>query len=158
MTSWTEPSEANEYLADYVSYMLQSLHRFAQMELVEADVCDVERAQQAFAGDFFLVSHNARPDPKFVYGNRSALRLFEMTWAEFTNLRSKFSAEADAREERQRILARVETSGYCDQYSGVRISKGGKRFRIENAVLWNVMNGDNQRIGQAAVFWDITYL
>ena len=39
-----------------------------------------------------------------------------------------------------------------DDYSGIRISKTGRRFRIEQAIVWNLTDGVGNQLGQAATF------
>ena len=65
---------------------------------------------------------------------------------------SRKSAEPINREERQRLLDRVTSHGYIDDYSGIRISSSGKRFLIENAIVWDLVDHLGGYHGQAAVF------
>lgn len=99
-----------------------------------------------------IVAHGTEADPVFFYGNRMALEVFEMDLATLVRLPSRFSAEPLAREERARLLARVGRDGFIDDYSGVRISGNGKRFRIERAVVWNLTDAGGVHHGQAATF------
>ena len=99
-----------------------------------------------------IVAHGVEPDPVFFYGNRMALDLFEMDYSRFVRLPSRYSAEPVNREERARLLERVSRDGFIDDYSGVRISASGKRFRIEQAVVWNLIEADGLIHGQAATF------
>lgn len=99
-----------------------------------------------------IVAHRSGPDPVFFYGNRLALDLFEMDWAAFTQLPSRLSAEPLVRDERARLLARVARDGYIDDYAGVRISRTGRRFRIEQAIVWNLIDDAGAPCGQAASF------
>jgi hypothetical protein len=101
---------------------------------------------------FALVSHGTEADPIFNYGNLTALKLFGMSWAEFTALPSRYSAEQPNRAERERLLHEVKSNGFIDHYSGVRIAKGGGRFAIERATVWNVVDGEGRYQGQAATF------
>ncbi|WP_374063728.1 MEKHLA domain-containing protein [Cupriavidus sp. DF5525] len=55
------------------------------------------------------------------------------------------------REERQQFLARVQRLGYEAGYKGVRITKSGQRFMIEEATLWQLLNADGKQHGQAVV-------
>ena len=93
-------------------------------------------------------------DPVFFYGNRAALDLFEMGAEEFVSLPSRFSAEPLVREERARLLAEVSARGFIDDYSGIRIAKTGRRFRIARATVWNLVDGIGAIHGQAATFSD----
>lgn len=99
-----------------------------------------------------IVAHGTEEDPVFFYGNRRALEAFEMDFPSFARLPSRFSAEPLAREERARLLERVTRDGYIDDYAGVRISAQGRRFRIEQAVVWNLLDADGRVHGQAATF------
>lgn len=99
-----------------------------------------------------IVAHGTEADPVFFYGNRAALQLFEMSFAEFSRLPSRFSAEPLAQAARASLLDRVARCGFVDDYSGVRISKSGKRFAIENATVWNLLDDAGVYRGQAATF------
>lgn len=99
-----------------------------------------------------IVAHGTEDDPVFFFGNRAALKAFETSFADFVQLPSRLSAEAPLRGERQQLLDRVSAHGFIDDYAGIRISAKGRRFRIENAVVWNLINADGVRHGQAATF------
>jgi hypothetical protein len=99
-----------------------------------------------------VVSHNTDRDPIFNYANQTAMRLFDMSWIEFTRLPSRLSAEAINREERARLMLRVTRDGFIDDYRGVRISAGGRRFEIINATVWNLVDAEGEYRGQAAAF------
>ena len=99
-----------------------------------------------------IVAHGTEADPVFFYGNRMALDVFEMDFASFTRLPSRYSAEPMNREERARLLERVSRDGFIDDYAGVRISATGKRFRIRQAVVWNLIDAEGRIHGQAATF------
>ncbi len=100
---------------------------------------------------FPLVSHGIGADPVFNYANRSALKLFEMTWEQFTRLPSRLSAGPMDREERARLLERVTRDGYIDDYAGIRISASGSRFMIRHATVWNLLDEHGLPVGQAAM-------
>ena len=76
----------------------------------------------------------------------------EMTWAEFTATPSRLTAEPVNREERARTLHRVAAHGFVADYQGVRISRTGRRFLVEQATVWNVLDGHGTKQGQAAAF------
>jgi PAS domain-containing protein len=101
---------------------------------------------------FVVLAHNTDPDPRFIYANKAGQALFEYTWDEFITLPSRLSAEPENRADRQRLLDAVTRNGFTDSYRGVRISKSGRRFRIENAVVWQLIDNDGVRRGQAATF------
>jgi hypothetical protein len=99
-----------------------------------------------------IVAHGMEADPIFFYGNQLALSCFELDFAAFTRLPSRYSAEPLLREEREALLARVRDHGFIEDYAGVRVSASGKRFRIEQAVVWNLFDENRDRHGQAATF------
>jgi hypothetical protein len=113
---------------------------------------DDETARRLYHAPFVVLAHDDQPDPCFNYANLAAQRLFERAWGEFIGLPSRLSAEAPARGERERLLQRVAAHGFIDDYSGVRIAKSGRRFRILRATVWNVSDASGRRIGQAASF------
>lgn len=109
-------------------------------------------ARRLYYAPFALLSHGTEQDPVINYANHTAQQLFEMQWHEFTQLPSRFSAEAVLQQERNALLQRVNKQGYIDDYSGVRIAKSGQRFKIEDATVWNIQDDDGSYCGQAAMF------
>jgi len=53
---------------------------------------------------------------------------------------------------RGRLLERTRRDGYVDDYAGIRISRTGRRFRIEQAIVWNLVDAAGIHHGQAATF------
>ncbi|WP_066735852.1 MEKHLA domain-containing protein [Cupriavidus sp. D384] len=100
---------------------------------------------------FAILAHDIAPDPVFIYGNKAAQQRFEYDWDEITRLPSRLSAEAPNREERQRFLERVRQHGYESGYKGVRITRSGRRFMIEEATLWQMFDADGVLHGQAVI-------
>ena len=99
-----------------------------------------------------IVAHGMEADPLFFFGNRRALETFESDVVAFTMMPSRLSAEAPLRDERQALLERVAREGFIDDYAGVRITASGRRFRIERAIVWNIIDEAGSRHGQAATF------
>ena len=116
------------------------------------------RAELIFHAPFVLVAHGTEADPVLNYGNQSALALWEMSWDELTRTPSRLTAESPQREERARLLATVAARGFIDDYSGVRITKSGRRFRIARATVWNLLTNAGKPCGQAAMFNEWEYL
>jgi hypothetical protein len=105
-----------------------------------------------FEAPFPVLAHGTETPPVFFYGNRAALTLWERTWDEWVGMPSRETAEPDAREVREALLAKVARDGFFDGYTGVRVSKSGRRFFIENALVWNVVDAEGVVLGQAATF------
>lgn len=99
-----------------------------------------------------VLAHDTAEDPRFIYANRSAQALFEYSWDEIVTLPSRLSAEAPNREERQRLLNAVARDGFATGYSGLRISKSGRRFLIEDGLLWELRDAHGVLRGTAATF------
>jgi len=152
MNPLPEPSEENAYLSEHVAILRNSFRHWTRRELVMPRVSGEEASRYLFYAPFALVSHNTAKDPVFNYANRTALDLFGMSWNEFTTLPSRLSAEPVNQEERARLLAEVGARGFIDHYQGVRIARHGRRFLIEDAVVWNLLSPSGIHCGQAAMF------
>jgi len=126
-----------------------SFARFVGTSLVPPD-CDADWLYNE--APFAVLAHNTEPDPVFIYANRSAQNCFGYSWEEFTSLPSRLSAEAPDRAERQALLDAVARSGFTSDYRGLRIAKSGRRFWIERATVWQLMDGEGVVHGQAATF------
>jgi len=107
-----------------------------------------------YEAPFAVLAHDKSEDPVFFYGNLKAQEVFEMTWAELICLPSRYSAEFANQAARQHLLDEVASKGFIANYSGTRISKTGRKFQIENAIVWNLINQDLEHIGQAACFYN----
>jgi hypothetical protein len=132
-----------------IGLIASSFERLLGRPLVAASEDRVAALWQAGA---VIVAHGTEPDPIFFFGNRRALEVFECDAAGFIRMPSRLSAEALLREERQALLDRVSAHGFIEDYSGVRISATGRRFRIERAIVWNLIDAEGRRHGQAATF------
>ena len=133
----------------HVAILINSYRRYFSESLLPLSE---DTAEQLWTADFVLVSHGVEDDPVFNFGNLAALALFEMSFAEFTALPSRKSAQPLSRAERSELLAKVSRDGCIDHYTGVRVSATGKRFFIENARVWNLQDEQGAYYGQAAMF------
>ncbi len=126
-------------------------HLFKE-HLVDEALSDADRAEAIFLAPFVVVSHDRGSDPVFNFGNQQALDLWEMRFDEFVGLPSRYSAELEHREERARLLQAVEEQDYFREYRGIRTSKTGRRFMIQHATVFNLLDADGKPAGQAATF------
>jgi hypothetical protein len=62
------------------------------------------------------------------------------------------------RDERARLLERTTRDGFVDDYQGIRISSTGRRFQIDQAIVWNLVDARGERVGQAATFSEWRFL
>jgi hypothetical protein len=132
--------------------LASSFRKWTGRDLLPGLFNPVGLARFVFESPFVVVSHGMEADPVLNYGNAAALALWEMSWQELTRTPSRLTAEAPNREERARLLAAVTKRGFIDDYSGVRISKSGRRFRIASATVWNLLTEAGEPCGQAAMF------
>ncbi|MCC8996051.1 MAG: MEKHLA domain-containing protein [Nitrosomonas sp.] len=151
--AWSDPP-----VVVWCQQLLNSYAYWTKSELIQRIGTPLTQAETLFHSALVVVSHGAESDPILNYGNQIALELWEMDWESFTRTPSRLTAESMNREERSHMLARAETEGYISNYHGVRISSSGKRFRVDNAIIWTVRANNGENIGQAATFSDWQFL
>lgn len=147
-----------DFLRRHVRILCHSYATLTGRSLLEPGIPEMSWVEALDAAPFAVVSHGVQSDPVFNYGNRKALELFELDWARFTQLPSRYSAESMVREERNALLARVARDGYVHDYGGVRVSATGRRFMVRNATVWNLVDETDQPYGQAALLKEWSYL
>ncbi|KAJ1444995.1 MEKHLA domain-containing protein [Pelagophyceae sp. CCMP2097] len=152
------PAEANLWHRDWIWLLDDSLRKTAGQALLPAPRASAGHCASLAANrDIVLVSHEFATmldgSPVFNYATAAALDLWETPWENFVQLPSTKSADAEEREQRQTLLETVQRDGCIQDYSGVRISTTGRRFRIDGAVVWNVRDPETDAlVGQAALF------
>lgn len=132
--------------------LLDSFLQWTGRELLGRSGSIEDQAHALFDAPFVVVSHGTEPDPLLNYGNQAALDLWEMTWEPFTQTPSRHTAEPLNQEDRAAMLRIASRHGYFEGYRGVRISSTGRRFLVEDATVWNVVDPSGRRLGQAATF------
>jgi hypothetical protein len=150
---WKDPA-----IVQWTQQLLDSHRQWIGRELVERTAEPEREARALFESAMVVVSHGTQADPLLNYGNQTALDLWEMSWEQLVRTPSRLTAEPVNRRERDRMLEEARARGYITTYQGVRISRTGRRFLVENALIWNVMDSCNQPIGQAATFARWTWL
>ena len=101
---------------------------------------------------FVVLAHGPDSDPHFIYANKAAQDCFGYSWEEFLALPSRLSADIQDQAERQRLLDQVRRDGFMSGYRGVRVAKSGRRFIIADGVVWELIDKQGTRHGQAATF------
>lgn len=142
----------------HTQVLLDSYHHWIGQELLPRVGTSEDQARELFEAPFAVVSHGTEVDPILNYGNRAALRLWEMDIETLLRTPSRLTAEPVHREERARLLERTTRDGFIDDYNGVRISSSGRRFQIERATVWNLIDADGAPVGQAATFGEWSFL
>jgi hypothetical protein len=134
---------------EFFNLLTESYMRFVGSPLPSSHLGPAWLYQEA---PFAVLAHNTDADPRFVYANMAAQRCFEYSWAELISMPSRLSAEAPNRAERQTLLDAVSRDGYVSGYRGLRIAKSGRRFWIEDGVVWQLIDAHGVYRGQAAMF------
>lgn len=146
-------------LAEAASLILTNYRRWLGLDLVEAeDPC--EAIFQLWQTPRVVLSAigPVGTDHSFNYANRAGLDLFETSLADLLGKPSSCSAEPMHQAERTHFLETVARQGFMENYSGIRISQKGRRFRIQNATVFNLVDGAGSYLGQAATFAEWEYL
>jgi MEKHLA domain len=142
----------SDFVVSQAQCLARSFKQWTGRDLLAGNFSPRELAANIFDAPFVLVSHGTQPDPILNYGNRVALDLWEMSWDEFTHTPSRLTAEVTNRKERAKLMEVVTRQGYFENYSGIRVSKTGRRFEISGATIWNLISESGQFQGQAATF------
>lgn len=149
------PRADNHYLANHIELITRSFQNLLGYSLLP----DSENlAERLYYAPFVLLSHNTEADPIFNYANLQGLQLFELSWQQLITLPSRASAEVVNQAAREKLMTQVTAQGFITDYQGVRVSKTGKRFAINNAIVWNLTDSNGVYQGQAACFSDWTVL
>jgi len=142
MFSFTLPADENE--------IHECIHKLSVND--KKELCN----KLFFSNSRVVVSHGTQQSaegPILNYGNAAALGLWGASWEQFTTTPSRYTAEPMQREVRDAFMKQVTENGIVEDYSGVRISADGKkRFKIVDAVVWNVLDAKGTYRGQAATF------
>lgn len=144
---------ASHLLTEQTRLILSSYRRLFGRDLIDCAHPDRE-VDELFSAPFVVLSALGPfgSDHVFNYANRRALELFEYEWDELIGKPSSASAEPVHREERRRLLDAVGRHGFIHDYSGIRISRNGRRFRIVNATVFNLVDPAGNYVGQSATF------
>jgi len=141
-----------DFIEAHGAELLRTYHQWTGSHLIEPCGDTQNNARMLFEAPFAVISGGAEGDQILNYGNKTAMNLWEMDWETLTRTPSRLTAEPMHRDERTEFLRRVKERGFIDDYSGIRISSKGRRFRIAQATVWNVTDADGKYAGQAATF------
>ena len=153
MSTWIEYN-----WVEHSQVLLDSYARFVGEELLSRDGDAEAQAERLFNASFVVVSHGTQADPLLNYANQTALDLWQVDVPTLLTMPSRTTAEPMHRDERARLLERTTRDGFVDDYRGIRISSTGRRFLIDRATVWNLLDADGRYVGQAATFSAWTFL
>lgn len=145
------PCERHDIIA-YSNLLCESYERLTHTKLLEhgEEYSPKRLAEALYNAPFPIVSHGTQDDPLFRYANLAAQQLWGIGWDGFVHMPSRLTVEPVGVEERQRLLDEATRKGFVDHYEGVRITADKKRFRIKDTLLWNVVDEEGRKHGQAA--------
>ena len=144
-----------DFLAKQTRLILSSYRHWMGKSLWPENKTDKVLAREVFFAPFVIASAGTETDPILNYGNQKALDLWEMDWDTFTRTPGKQTAEPVERSERAKFLETVKKQGYIQDYRGIRISSTGRRFEIQNATVWNLIDEKGRYAGQAVTFTEV---
>ena len=154
-----QPAAENDWQGDYVARLADAFARITGRDLIAEMKLDPKRlGQSAWEGDFALLSHRGDEQATLNYGNRFALDLWECDWAGFVGMPTAATAPGDEAAERSAMMAAVAKHGFVSNYAGRRVSTKGRLFRIENAIIWRLIDPNGEAFGTAAAFRTVRYL
>jgi hypothetical protein len=141
-----------EFALRHTALILSSYRKWTGRDLIPPHQEAEKQACALFWESLVVITSDNAADPLLTYGNQKALDLWQISWPALTQTRGRNTAEPLHRTERENFLKRVRDNGFVEDYSGVRISSTGKRFKIEQATVWNLVDETDLFIGQAAAF------
>ncbi|MGF1600843.1 MAG: MEKHLA domain-containing protein [Thermosynechococcaceae cyanobacterium] len=143
---WQQP-----HIIEHSQRLIRSYRYWTGNQLISTLDTDA-LAHQLFKSPCIVLSHGLEADPIMNYGNQAALDLWQIEWKQLIKMPSRLTAEPIERHTRAQLLAQAATTGLIQNYCGVRITRTGRRFLIENATIWDVLDETGLRCGQAATF------
>ena len=152
-TPWLNPNWSKR-----IQWLLDSYRHWLGTDLMDRGGSASEQAERLYLAPCVVVSHGIESDPILNSANAIALTLWEMPLEQFLKTPSRLTAEPVHRDERARMLDITRRQGYIDDYRGIRVSATGRRFRIDRAIVWNILDDQNQPAGQAATFSEWEFL
>ncbi len=154
---WPRGADEN-FILSHSELIAGSFKKWLGRYLVPPGLSREETALAMMKAPFVIASTDTQTDPVLNYGNRTALGLWELSWSEFTATPGRHTAEPLEREARAQFLDEVKRNGFVDNYAGIRISSTGRRFKIQRAIVWNLIDEDEEYKGQAVMFKEWSYL
>ena len=100
---------------------------------------------------FPIASHDL--NGLFNYLNKAALSLFKVTLDQVIGQPTTITAPDSEQKERNELLNQVNSYGFIECYKGIRVTSDGALFQIEDATIWNILDKESIKIGQAVIIY-----
>ena len=104
--------------------------------------------------DMVIVSYGLEREPVFNYGNVKALSMLGYQLENFIQLAHKITIPEQETLISLELSQKVEQQGYIENYSGHRLAKNGRLWRVESGVCWQLSDNLGRVHGHAACFQD----
>lgn len=139
---------------DRLALIVSSYERLTGRKLVDTTI---DYRDALWYSKRVVLAHGTQGDPVFFYANMAGLSLFDAKAKNFVQTPSRHSAEPVEQSERDRLFQQVQKHNYIEDYAGVRITfprghRLRRRFSIQKATVWNLIDDQNVIHGQAATF------
>lgn len=121
------------------------------VDLVPRSGDAAEDARRLFELPRAVLAHDAQASPRLDWANRAAGVAFDAAPDRLVGLPSVETAPPDAIADRRRLFDALARRGFVTGYSGVRISRTGRRFVIEDVTIFPVADAAGRPAGHAAV-------
>ena len=145
---WQQPE-----VITWTQLLLNSYEQLLGKSLIERTGNPTEEAEKLFFAPLMLLSHDNQANPLLNYGNQTALNLWEMDWETLIKTPSRQTVadpDTQEQEQRQQMLKQVQEHGYMTNYQGIRVTYKGKRMKITNVTVWNIIDQNHSYCGQGA--------
>ena len=63
------------------------------------------------------------------------------------------TAPKSEQKQRNELLNQVNSHGFIENYKGIRVTSDGELFQIEDATIWNVVDKNSIKMGQAVIIY-----
>ena len=125
---------------------------------IDNNIMGAELAEALFKAPAAILSHDVividgKRDNIYNYANRTALKVFERTFAELTRIPSKkcVAESEESQLSRNTLLSACFTKGWV-KFDATRVSANGKTVQLRDAILYNLFDKRGIYYGQAVVF------
>lgn len=109
----------------------------------------VDLVLKLYHAPFIVFSVDNSETPKYNYLNYRAQQAFEINRNNLNNFYLKDSVPEQLQNNLLGFTKHIRETGKFSNYNGVRMSRGGNQFRLNNAYVWSLLSSD----GATGVAW-----
>lgn len=131
--------------------ILDSFRRSVGRDLVARSGDPADDANRLFELPQAVLAHDASTQPLLDWVNAAAAAAFDATPEILIGRPSSATAPPDATADRRQLFEILARRGFVTGYSGVRISLTGRRFIIDDVIVFALADAAGHPAGHAAV-------